>query len=436
MGVQHLLTERPGLVAHAARVPVGAPVALRPVVAYDRVGGGHAVNDGRQPVTELCKRVNGIACVNADLFNCKTCGQPAGGLVDKGRPLRSFRPDIAQVSVVNDQLTTLPIAWSGRLSGQAGSMTIDLPVSSLNRGPMPGGVVLYTPEWGPTTPQIRGQLEVVLASGGPLQPGAQDVAPVARRPVSGAIPRDGIVLAANGRSAQTLNQFWDAWRSTAGPRRLTISTALNYPASLSIGAHPVLLKDGVRQPLNKVDGFVTLHHPRTLLGWTKAGDLLLVTIDGRQKGYSEGATLEQARNLMLELGAWNAVNLDGGGSTTFATQCLLGACVQNRPSDGGQRPVPMALALVPAAPGRPAIAEARAPVAPAPVPSVATTTTSTSTSTTSTTVTVPARREVAFAAEPIVERDEDRAWSLVAVAVQLGALLAVGVRLWARRRTR
>src|SRR4051812_31125038 len=92
-GVEHLLTERPGLVAHAARIPAGAPVALRPVVAFDRVGGGHAPDDGRQPVSELCRRVGGIVCVNADFFNCRTCGQAAGGLVDRARPLRSFRPD-------------------------------------------------------------------------------------------------------------------------------------------------------------------------------------------------------------------------------------------------------------------------------------------------------------------------------------------------------
>ena len=348
-GVDHLLTERPGLVAHVARVEPGAPVVLRPVVAFDRVGGGHAANDGRQPVSELCSRVGGIVCVNGDFFNCGSCGQAAGGLVERGRALRSFRGDHEQVSIIAGLPTLGALRWVGRLRGVVGPDPFELSLASLNRGPMPGGAVIYTPDWGPTTPQVGGQVELVFAAGGPHRAGLVPIVPVEIRPTSGVIPRDGVVIAANGAAAERLNWLWHMWHTRSGPRRLELDTALSAPADLSVGGHPVLLRGGVRQPLDNADPMVVRRHPRTVLGWTAKGALLLVTIDGRQPGYSEGATLYEAMDLLSELGATNAINLDGGGSTTFALRCGGSACVANRPSGRSERPVPVALALVPAA---------------------------------------------------------------------------------------
>ena len=390
-GVEHLLTERPGLVAHAARIRLGAPVALRPIVAFDRIGGGHGPHDGRQPVSELCRRAGGIVCVNADFFNCQVCGQPAGGLVDRTRPLRSFLPNHEQVSIVGGRPTFDGQTWLGSLHGAAGKDAFRLRLASLNRGPMPDGAVLYTPDWGPTTPQVAGQVELVLASGGPYFAGIRDAVPVGIRPTSGVIPRDGVVIAANGRAAEKLNWLWQAWHATHGARRLVLDTALSEPADISIGGHPILLRDGVRQPLDPHDGMTVGRHPRTILAWTRSADLLLVAIDGRQPGYSDGATLSEATDLLIGLGATNAINLDGGGSTTFVLPCNGGACVANRPSDGHERPVPVALAVVPVRDGSGVLSAAgvasderrsaptTAPPPAAPVPPTTTTPTTTST---------------------------------------------------------
>ena len=82
-------------------------------------------------------------------------------------------------------------------------------------------------------------------------------------------------------------------------------------------------------------------HPRTAAGVTRDGrTLLLVVVDGRQPGWSIGATLPELAVLMIEAGAWNAVNLDGGGSTTMWRREPGGAGrVLNRPSDRRVRPV-------------------------------------------------------------------------------------------------
>jgi exopolysaccharide biosynthesis protein len=92
-----------------------------------------------------------------------------------------------------------------------------------------------------------------------------------------------------------------------------------------------------------------VRHPRTLVGWNDAGDVWLVTIDGRQRGRSVGATYWEAAAMLQQLGATDGINLDGGGSTTFVARRCTGPslCVRNRPSDGRERAVTTALAVVP-----------------------------------------------------------------------------------------
>lgn len=62
-------------------------------------------------------------------------------------------------------------------------------------------------------------------------------------------------------------------------------------------------------------------NPRTAIGLDKSGRrLILMVVDGRQPGYSQGATLEELVQLLIGAGAHNAMNLDGGGSSTLAVQ--------------------------------------------------------------------------------------------------------------------
>ena len=82
-------------------------------------------------------------------------------------------------------------------------------------------------------------------------------------------------------------------------------------------------------------------HPRTAIGYDEA-NLYLVVVDGRQKGLSDGMTLAELAALMQRLGCADALNLDGGGSSTM----WLDGKVVNTPSDGRERPVGNALILV------------------------------------------------------------------------------------------
>jgi exopolysaccharide biosynthesis protein len=89
-------------------------------------------------------------------------------------------------------------------------------------------------------------------------------------------------------------------------------------------------------------------HPRTLAGFDKAGHwLLLVVIDGRQAGISEGMSLPESAALMKAHGCSHAINLDGGGSSIlFLRQAgKPGFAIVNHPSDGIPRAIPVMLGI-------------------------------------------------------------------------------------------
>lgn len=80
-------------------------------------------------------------------------------------------------------------------------------------------------------------------------------------------------------------------------------------------------------------------NPRTAAGVSQDGrTLILMVIDGRQPGWSNGVTLAQLADLMIEFGAWDAINLDGGGSSSFVHDDGT-IRTTNRPSDGQFRAV-------------------------------------------------------------------------------------------------
>ncbi|MBD3288674.1 hypothetical protein GF337_07730 [candidate division KSB1 bacterium] len=119
-----------------------------------------------------------------------------------------------------------------------------------------------------------------------------------------------------------------------------------------IGGLPRIIRDGnrsVEYAREKIpDKFATDRHPRTAVGISKdEKKMYFVTVDGRQPGFSAGMSLDELSGFMLNLGVYQGMNLDGGGSTTM----VINNKVVNRPSDAtGERPVANALLVVSTAP--------------------------------------------------------------------------------------
>jgi hypothetical protein len=152
----------------------------------------------------------------------------------------------------------------------------------------------------------------------------------------GPIPAGGTVLLAREAGVDAL----------AGLRegdRVTVEYAPRSDAgdlAVSVGGNRVLLRDGRIQSVDTVAA-----HPRTAVGFSADGTRMwLATIDGRQADSRGMTELELARH-MKSLGADDAINLDGGGSSTLLAreQGEHAPAVHNSPSDGGERLVPNGL---------------------------------------------------------------------------------------------
>jgi len=109
----------------------------------------------------------------------------------------------------------------------------------------------------------------------------------------------------------------------------------------AVGGGPVLIHDGRIWITNKEEQLFSRRdqdrHPRTAMGYTKDGHLIILAVQGRSPGIAEGATLEEVAKMLLDLRCFEAVNLDGGGSSCM----LVNGKETIKPSDKeGERPVP------------------------------------------------------------------------------------------------
>jgi Phosphodiester glycosidase len=227
-------------------------------------------------------------------------------------------------------------------------------------------LVVLSPLYG-MRPPAEGGVEAIVRNG---------TVTSVRPPGIGGVPGDGLLLTGTGDAAAFLrnaalprSRAEIALRLIAGDRQFALApggraaagsaaggtpdasagaTAPEAGPAVVVGAGPRLLSAGKVAVAADAEGFappqapaffrsfVASRNPRTLAGVRADGTLLLVTVDGRAPGWSVGMTLREAARLMRSLGALDALNLDGGGSTAMTVRGEL----VNRPSDRvGGRPV-------------------------------------------------------------------------------------------------
>jgi exopolysaccharide biosynthesis protein len=121
----------------------------------------------------------------------------------------------------------------------------------------------------------------------------------------------------------------------------TFQQVLNLKLKEAINFGPPLILNGQKTIVSGDGGWGVA--PRTAIGQRKTGEILLLVLDGRS-GRTIGATLRDSQDILYEHGAVNAVNLDGGASTTMVYKNK----VINIPSDAmGERSIPSAFVVLP-----------------------------------------------------------------------------------------
>jgi len=151
---------------------------------------------------------------------------------------------------------------------------------------------------------------------------------------------------------------------------VTLTWSIGFAGVLdTVGGTPLLVENGAAVVPKPCTTSICKTHPRTGIGVTPSGRILMVVVDGRREG-SRGVTLVRFAKVFLKLRASFAMNLDGGGSSTMVVRGKKGGLqVVNQPSDGGQRKVSSAvLVLKGKDPGESIGGPLAPPLAPAPPP--------------------------------------------------------------------
>jgi hypothetical protein len=203
---------------------------------------------------------------------------------------------------------------------------------TLNETRTDTNATLLTPTLGPSTRTSNG-VEVVLRPAGPrpwshLHSGDYS-AQVAEINHGGntVLRPDTMVLSLGPKVAQTLPTI-----SAGAPANISLILSPSLDGvRTAIGGNPALVRKGknLQQKQTRTDSMF-LRNPRTAIGWNDH-EFFMVVVDGRQKDFSVGMTFSELAALMLKLGCKDALNLDGGGSSTM----WLNGKVVNQPSSKG-----------------------------------------------------------------------------------------------------
>jgi hypothetical protein len=323
------------------------PVAIN-ILSGPRPGGTTTLapslsNDtltGRETLTGIERRTAPQATtagINGDFFAFSS-GLPSGVLMQDGQvmsPPSSYR---ASAGVTSDgTLDVRRVALSGTWQGAGGKRTLN----QLNKPLEGNGIALYTQVWGPTTPPKPGAVSAILFPFPAATPNTDLTAPVVELRTGSAavpIPPGGAVLVAVGAAAAAL--------TAEAPVGQLVTTQLtlkpDWPGIVSaIGGGPQIVRDGAAV-FRAGEIFTTSQlgprAPRSAVGQLADGKMILVTVDGRQPGYSIGMTNFELAQTLVRLGAVTGMALDSGGSATMAFDGTL----LNRPSEP-ERPISTAL---------------------------------------------------------------------------------------------
>ncbi|SCG73784.1 phosphodiester glycosidase family protein [Micromonospora humi] len=301
-------------------------------LTVDYVNSGAVTRD--EPLRAAVDRSRAVAAVNGDFFDINNSGAAQGVGIRSGELVQS--PTAGHPNAVGIDARGIGRVVEVGFEGSAALPAGPLSLTQFNNMVQRDGVGVFTAMWGsyPRQRAVEGAarvVEVTLTGG--------RVAGVATTAGEGPIPAGSTVLLGREAGADALAALrpgdavdvsWRPRASDGGDLRA------------AVGGGNVLVRDGVPQTV--ADQSLA---PRTSVGFSADGrKMIMLTVDGRQVD-SRGVTQTEMGRMMVELGAANALNLDGGGSSTLLAREPGAAAVQveNSPSDGSERPVPNGLAV-------------------------------------------------------------------------------------------
>ncbi|MBI3923496.1 MAG: phosphodiester glycosidase family protein [Armatimonadetes bacterium] len=349
-GIEHLSVRRGTSVGplqiHLAKIALDSGTGrylLRPAL------GGETIMQRSAP-SEIAKRLGALAATNGGYFGGN--GSPLGVLVIDGEWIKTIGLVRTGLIVTHSGKVLIDtVNWSGVAKfGTEGRLDLGMLNTRVGGGDSTrlarnGDVAVFTPRWGKRVTLLSDEAAVVVEESVVTEvinaPAPEIPATMGR---SAGIPANGFVLCARNGASAKVGALEEGTRCV-----LTWKLQSDFGEEIRhvVGAGPRLVRNGVECVTALEEKFqkdvATGRAPRTVVGVTRKNELLLLVADGRRPEESVGLTLQESARIMIDLGAVNALNLDGGSSTTF----VIDGKVVNSPSDGIEKRVSNALVLLP-----------------------------------------------------------------------------------------
>jgi hypothetical protein len=343
---QEFKTVAPGVeYAEVTRTIDNSPVRmnlLRLDLTKVRIDVVHAMDAaiGLERTSSIAGRHGAFAAINGGYFRMDDsvwAGDPAGLLIIDGELISDPSKDRIVSGFSNGRDSTE--VQFGRselaLAVDVGKRAIE--VSGTNRELLKDEIILYKPAFHCTTLTSGQVFEVIIRKNRIWQIGFTG---------GSLIPQDGYVLSASGNRISELQKFVRIGARAEIIQRVLLMRVSHEPDPPqmelfedAVAGVPQLVKNGeidiTWEQEKTTKSFVETRHPRTAVAKLKDGKFLMITVDGRSES-SGGISLTDLAAYLLEIGATDAMNLDGGGSSTM----FLDGKVVNHPSDKeGERKV-------------------------------------------------------------------------------------------------
>lgn len=287
-------------------------------------------------VEKYAQMHDAVAAVNGDFFSWYkgSQGAPTGTVIKDGKMLTSPPPDMVLSTFylgIDEKFTADYLTYSSTLTSPSGAYSV---VSYVNKFHPDDAIILYTPDFlegGLSPGSQNGYIELVVKDG-IVTKKLIDSPPVK-------IEEDELLFRANLSKNSFLNDYFQVGEAAE------FKVSLNFNMEnikTAVGGGTILVKEGKKHPItHNVSGI----HPRTVIGTDESGKMLyLITVDGRGT-FTPGYSLDSLANLLIGLGIYTAINLDGGGSTTMVLQDAKtdSKIVANNPSQSSLRAVSNAI---------------------------------------------------------------------------------------------